>query len=123
MSRRFLDWDGTAHGLAHYWHQDGEGAWAQEAVQRTDDLLDLNREASNHCDPYNAARDVRMVARIPLIVIAKWRNEYGVDYWSRDPDMQRRVDRLLTDPEWAWLRTDLGHAHQVLLSPAPKVIV
>ena len=27
-------------------------------------LLDLNKEAQNHCDPYNGARDVRMVARI-----------------------------------------------------------
>jgi len=56
--------------------------------------------------PYNAERDVRMVARIPLIIIEKWRNELGVDYWN--PDHQDRVDRLLADPEWRWLRTDEG---------------
>ena len=72
--------------------------------QRVDDLLDLNREAQSHCDPYNAARDVRMVARIPLIVIAKWRNELGVDYWN--PDHQDKVDALLNDADWRWLRTD-----------------
>jgi hypothetical protein len=69
-------------------------------------LLDLNKEAQNHCDPRNAARDVRMVARIPLIIIEKWRNELGVDYWN--PDHQDRIDRLLNDPEWRWLRTDEG---------------
>ncbi|MEA2807644.1 MAG: hypothetical protein QOJ17_1785, partial [Rhodospirillaceae bacterium] len=60
----------------------------------------------NHCDPYNGERDVRMVARIPLIIIEKWRNELGVDYWN--PDHQDKVDRLLADPEWRWLRTDGG---------------
>ena len=47
-----------------------------------------------------------MVARIPLIVIAKWRNELGVDYWN--PDHQDKVDALLNDADWRWLRTDGG---------------
>jgi hypothetical protein len=106
MSRRLIDWDGSSDGLAHYWLEDGEGNWAQETVQQPAGLIDLNRAAQNHCDPYNAARDVRMVARIPLVVIAKWRNELGVDYWN--PDHQAKVDALLNDPDWRWLRTDAG---------------
>ena len=47
-----------------------------------------------------------MVARIPLMVIAKWRNELGVDYWN--PDHQDKVDALLNDADWRWLRTDEG---------------
>jgi len=105
MSRRLLDFD-AATGLAHWWLEDGEGNWAQKSAQQVEPLLDLNREAANHCDPCNAARDVRMVARIPLIVIAKWRNELGVDYWN--PDHQDKVDALLNDPDWRWLRTDGG---------------
>ncbi|MBV8190853.1 MAG: hypothetical protein JOY64_21515 [Alphaproteobacteria bacterium] len=106
MSRRLLDWDGSAHGLAHFWHEDGAGDWAQEIVQQPSALLDLNREAQSHCDPYNSGRDVRMVARIPLVIVAKWRSELGVDYWN--PDHQAKVDALLNDPEWRWLRTDEG---------------
>ena len=45
-----------------------------------------------------------MVARIPLIIVAKWRHELGVDYFN--PDHQDKVDRLLNDPDWRWLRTD-----------------
>jgi hypothetical protein len=105
MSKRLLDWNRQS-GVASWWHQDGEGNWSEEAVQRAAPILDLNKEAANHCDPYNAERDVRMVARIPLIIIAKWRNELGVDYWN--PDHQAKVDRLLNDPEWKWLRTDGG---------------
>ncbi len=105
MSRRLLGFD-AATGLAQWWLEDGEGNWAQMASQAAAPILELNREAANHCDPYNAARDVRLVARIPLIVIAKWRNELGVDYWN--PDHQDKVDRLLDDPDWRWLRTDAG---------------
>ena len=94
MSQRLLDWNQET-GVASWWLEDGEGNWAQKSFQRTARLLDLNQEAQNHCDPYNAARDVRMVARIPLIIIAKWRNELGVDYWN--PDHQDKVDRLLND--------------------------
>ena len=102
MSQRLLGFDPLT-GLAHWWLEDGEGNWAQKASQHVERLLDLNREAANHCDPWNAARDVRMVARIPLIVIAKWRNELGVDYWN--PDHQHKVDDLLNDADWRWLRT------------------
>jgi hypothetical protein len=103
VSQRLLGFDPVT-GLAHWWLEDGEGNWAQKASQHVDLLLDLNRGAQNHCDPYNAARDVRMVARIPLIIIAKWRNELGVDYWN--PDHQDKVDALLNDADWRWLRTD-----------------
>ena len=103
MSARLLGFDPSS-GLARWWLEDGENNWAQKASQHVEGLLDLNREARNHCDPYNGARDVRMVARIPLIVIAKWRNELGVDYWN--PDHQDKVDALLNDADWRWLRTD-----------------
>ena len=112
MSLRLLGFD-PASGLAQWWLEDGEGNWAQKASQRVEALLDLNREAASHCDPWNGARDVRMVARIPLIVIAKWRNELGVDYWN--PDHQDKVDELLNDADWRWLRTD-GASSRVLIA-------
>ena len=102
-AQRLLGFD-PATGLAQWWLEDGEGNWAQKSSQVVGPLLDLNREAQNHCAPWNAARDVRLVARIPLIVIAKWRNELGVDYWN--PDHRDKVDALLDDPDWRWLRTD-----------------
>jgi hypothetical protein len=105
MTQRLLGFD-PATGLAQWWIDDGEGNWAQKSSQDATSILDLNKEAANHCNPYNAERDVRMVARIPLIVIAKWRNELGVDYWN--PDHQDKVDQLLNDPDWRWLRTDAG---------------
>src|SRR6266508_3510998 len=112
MSQRLLGFD-PATGLAQWWLEDGEGNWAQKSSQVVAPLLDLNKEAQNHCDPYNGERDVRMVARIPLIVIAKWRNELGVDYWN--PDHQDKVDELLNSADWRWLRTD-GASNRVLMA-------
>ena len=119
MSQRLLGFD-PATGLAQWWLEDGEGNWAQKSSQVVAPLLDLNKEAQNHCDPYNGARDVRMVARIPLIVIAKWRNELGVDYWN--PDHQDKVDELLNSADWRWLRTDspsprCGYGERALVGP------
>jgi hypothetical protein len=105
MTQRLLGFD-PATGLAQWWIEDGEGNWAQKSSQVATPILDLNKEAQNHCDPYNAERDVRMVARIPLIVIALWRNTLGIDYWSQDPAVQRKIDDLLNSNEWKWLRTD-----------------
>lgn len=96
----------TLSGLAKFWHEDGEGNWAVESVQDVTAVLDANKEAQNHCSTFNDARDWKLVARIPLIIIDKWRNELGIDYWSNDPDMQRKVDDLLNSSEWRYLRTD-----------------
>ena len=105
MSGRLLGFNPDT-GMASWWHEHADG-WAIENAQYADPILDLNKEAQNHCNPMNAAGDIRMVARIPLIVIQKWRNELGVDYWN--PDHQDKVDALLNSSEWRWLRTDGSH--------------
>jgi hypothetical protein len=105
MTKRLLAWDGDPDGTAKYWHEDSEG-WAVETVQDATALLDMNKEAQNHADTRFMDRSAKLVARIPFIIIEKWRNELGIDYWSRDPDMQRKVDDLLNSSEWRWLRTD-----------------
>jgi hypothetical protein len=121
VSKRLLGYNPDT-GMATWWHEDGEG-WAVENAQYSAPILDMNKEASNHCNPYNAARDIRMTARIPLIVIAKWRNELGIDYWDQDPDVQRKVDRLLDDPDWRWLRADYGHAGHIFTAPASTGLI
>jgi hypothetical protein len=50
----------------------------------------------------NFASDVSKLIR--LIVITKWRNKLGVNFWN--PDHQDKVDALLNDPEWRWPHTD-----------------
>jgi len=43
-------------------------------------------------------------AEIPNGVIELWAKE-GLDVFSNDPAMQKRILRKLHDPEWKYLRT------------------
>ena len=99
----FLDPDARLAKLFHRLH---DGGWAHETVQDVQPILDANKEAQNHCDARSASGELRLVARVPAIFIQKWFDEEGIDFWSPDPDMQRRVDARLNDPAWRWLRTD-----------------
>ena len=83
-------------------------------VQDCDPILDANKEASNHLNSWSASRDLQMVARIPFIVIEKWKKELGVDYW--DHDHQDKVDQLLDSSDWRWLRVDGNKNHNVSMS-------
>ena len=53
---------------------------------------------------YGASRETQRVAHIPPIVLAIWRNEYGVDQFN--PDHTEAILQLVDENEW--LRTDGG---------------
>lgn len=42
-------------------------------------------------------------AQIPLIVVEKWLNDYGVDIFNKDHE--KKVYRLLNSPEYRYLKT------------------
>lgn len=94
--------DGQITKLFHRLH---DGDWAYETIQNCDPIMDANKEAQNHCNPWNADKTMRMDARIPLIFRQKWIDQYGVDFLNNDPDVQRRVDKILNSSEWCWMRT------------------
>jgi hypothetical protein len=90
-------------GITKLFHRLHDGDWVYETIQDTAPILDLNKWAQNEA-AFNYGRQMKHVASIPLIVIEKWRNELGIDYWN--PDHQGKVDDLLNSSEWRWLRTD-----------------
>ncbi len=111
MSKKLIGFNGNDR--ATYWHEHGDGSWAIEQVQ--DDLqplLDRNKAYQNHGDmrwldePGSEKLGVRMVATIPMIVIERWQRDYGINYFDPDPEVQKRIDRLLDSNEWRYLRTD-----------------
>jgi hypothetical protein len=98
----FLDVNRDA-GTEKIFHRLHDGDWVVETRQDVRPILDFNKWSQNHNHGYSVDRSIRHVASIPLIIIEKWRNELGVDYWN--PDHQDKVDALLNDPEWRWLRS------------------
>lgn len=111
MSKKLIGHNGFDR--AAYWHEHGDGSWAIEAVQEDlQPLLDRNKVFQNHGDMRwgdefgDMNLGVKMVATIPMVVIDLWRTKYGIDYFDPDPEVQKRIDRLLDSNEWRYLRTD-----------------
>lgn len=98
-----LDHD-DGSGTVELFHRLHDGDWAFEVQQPLDFIADVNAFERNHmAKPF--ATEVKRVARVPLVFIEVWKKRYGVDYWSRDPAEQKRIDRILDDPEWSWMKT------------------
>lgn len=85
-------------------------------VKRSQDvepILNLNRAERNEVTSWrpfgSGRRDVpmRKVAEIPLIVAEQWLKE-GINIFSGDPDMQKKIRQKLNSPEYAYLRTFPG---------------
>lgn len=70
--------------------------------------LEQNKAMMNHNDGYSPSRELRRVASIPAIIILKWKEELGVDFYSTDPEQKRKVRQLLNSNEYLFLRTAPG---------------
>lgn len=81
-------------------------------VKREQDLsaiLDANKRDRNEGDGYTPSRDMKHVARIPLILIEKWTKEAGLKpHECMGPKMVEIIRRKLNDPDHAFLRTSKG---------------
>lgn len=101
----------SKHGVYWYSRPNGPGEpldWV--AIHDTQDVLDRNQAMANHNDGWSVEGSksdklLRRCATVPWGVIHEWRETLGVDYFSSDPDMQRKVDQLLDSSDWSKLRT------------------
>ncbi len=50
--------------------------------------------------------EMKLAARVPMVLLEKWRIEEGLDYHlvGRDPEMTARFWKKLQDPSWSKLR-------------------
>ena len=58
---------------------------------------------------YNASKDVRKVASIPLVVIYEWLAQDGFLFTQLPPlEQTEYLRKKLNSPEWAYLKTSEG---------------
>ena len=67
-------------------------------------IIEENKRAETH----KVGKDLWHVGHIPASVGMKWLVEEGVDMWSQDPDMRRRVMRKLMDSDYRYLVPGMG---------------
>ena len=105
MGKRFLEYDAERGLRIDYERLDDEGGgYRFYYTQDVEPLLESNKAKVNAGRDYYAADpDLWRVASIPIVVQYEWLRRYGVNIY--DPDHMKRVEQLLNDPEWRYLKT------------------
>lgn len=104
MTARLLGHDAIS-GAAEYFDFDdaSETATLGRRSRDVEPILDRNKRLANHTDGWTSpARDMRLVASIPVDVAYIWLQRYGVRVWDRNHEAA--VRRLLNDSEWRYLK-------------------
>ena len=93
--------------ISKIFHRQHDGDWVYEVRQDCTQIAEINDWIRKHGNTWvSKEKDLRLDAHIPLIYREKWIKEFGVDFLSPDPDVQRKVDRILDSPEYRWMRTN-----------------
>lgn len=75
-------------------------------TQDVEPILEFNKKLQNDTS-LTRTKDLRRVAKIPMIIIEQWLKE-GLDLFSNDPEMVRKIKQRLNDPAYRFLRTDIS---------------
>lgn len=67
--------------------------------------IDRNKDAANHIN-IGRMGEMAHAASIPVGVMFEWKKRFGIDAWkyASCEDTRRRVNRLLNDSEWRYLK-------------------
>ena len=69
-------------------------------------VIDSNRRAQNDFTGFNGS-DFHKVAEIPSILIIKWLNEEGLNFYQKE-GFEAILKKKLNNPEYAYLKTIPG---------------
>ena len=108
--RHFMTTAAGCHWFVRYEHDREGNIIGREFAMYADvqPILDHNGRMANHNDGWSVeGKDklLRRAASVPFALITKWKNEEGWDYFSQDPDMQKKARQKLNDIEYQKLRT------------------
>lgn len=89
----------------YYWDAANEQVTIKTTWQVGDILRDNKKLANNTLDTKFGKGMMHHVAEIPLGVVHKLLKEHNLDIFDNSPETQRRLRRLLEDPEYQYLKT------------------
>lgn len=88
-------------------HIDDDNKVIIERQQDVSPILDRNQQLRNHFSGKKMG-DMQHIASIPFAVVEEWRNRYGINVFRPNKEDQKRIQKLLNSPEYAYLRTGGG---------------
>lgn len=101
---RFVDFDPITRVYTHFVYDNDTDQFKVVRTQNTDPITEDNKLATLDVDQHRqqAKNDWAHYAKVPNIVIEKWLNEEGVNFF--DPNHWPRVMRLINSPEYRYLK-------------------
>ena len=88
-----------------YWDPENEKFVIKNTFEVSDILRANKEQANGTLDKRFGNQRLHPVAQIPNVFIAKFKAEHNIDVFSTDPSEQKRLRKLLEDPEYAFLKT------------------
>lgn len=106
LSTEYDDFTGIT---TEYWYDEINDSLTVNRKEDVESILDHNRRLANDSLHQNHGTGCMgtLVAVIPNTVIEQWLKE-GVDLFSNEPEMKKKVKSRLNDPEYKYLRTFKG---------------
>jgi hypothetical protein len=86
-------------------HQSGDD-YAIQTLADIETNLKRNKVLQTHTDGYNAARDMKHIASIPVVVVQEWNRKYNCDVLHKSNIKLFR--RLVNDRDNSMFRTSPG---------------
>lgn len=97
----------AVNGIETQYHYDADGdKLIINRVQDIEPILKFNKILQGD-KSLTRSKEFRRVAKIPMVVIEQWLKE-GIDIFSQDPEMKKKVKRRLNDSSYSYLRTDIS---------------
>ena len=109
LGKRIVDFDPFTGITTYFDYDHASNTTYVGSEQNISHILDINKALQNDTDysKQGIREEWWHVAKIPNIVIEKWKNEFGIDVLNKDH--WPRVKKLRNDPEYKWLKTTAGY--------------
>lgn len=107
MAKRLLSYDPLTKTTS--WH-DYDHSTKTTFITESQDVSAIlkNNESLRNDGEYKRhgiKEDLYHYARVPNSVIVEWKQKYGVDGFSTKEDDLKKIDKLLSSPDYKYLRT------------------
>jgi hypothetical protein len=100
--KRYFDTDKQT-GATQTWEEVGDDISIGYTTRDIGPEIERNKRwANDGTNGWNKSRDMVHVAHIPIDVVYKWVELYGICAWKKEH--QDDVRRLLNDADWRYLR-------------------
>jgi hypothetical protein len=90
-----------------YWHDPmNPDSMTIQTTYDCTDVIEANKQkvADNRHQRFGSEM-MHHFAEIPNGVVVKFKKDFNIDVFSKEPEQRRRLLRKLEDPEWKYLKT------------------